>query len=125
MGMTRRLGEARGLQALAALTDELVDRFGRLPPPARNLIDLFRLKDYCRRHGLARVFYPGSGEILLNVRDMRRFGKAPKGTVTARWVKGARVILVLPPRVRTPHEVLGYLKEQWLPELKSAATGLQ
>ncbi len=116
MGVIRRMGESRKLRDLEELEEELRDRFGRLPPPARHLFDVLRLKLACRRFGIARMFYPGAGEVLLNVNHLKKFAKAPLGSQEARWVEGQRVILALPPRVNSPEEAAAHLRERFLEE---------
>jgi transcription-repair coupling factor (superfamily II helicase) len=64
-----RLDEAESLDDLAA---EIEDRFGAMPPPVRNLLNLMRLKRLCLRSGVLRVdagpqaialtFRPGAAE---------------------------------------------------------------
>jgi transcription-repair coupling factor (superfamily II helicase) len=66
-----RLDEAESLDDLAA---EIEDRFGAMPPPVRNLLNLMRLKRLCLRSGVLRVdagpqaialtFRPGAAERL-------------------------------------------------------------
>jgi transcription-repair coupling factor (superfamily II helicase) len=51
----KRLANADTPEALEAMTEELVDRFGELPPPARTLIDCHRLRILGRPLGVARV----------------------------------------------------------------------
>jgi transcription-repair coupling factor (superfamily II helicase) len=113
MELLRRLGEARGDQAVEQLLAEMRDRYGRPPEPLANLVDLFRLKEMCRRLGISRVFHPGSGEVLLFVRDYARFGRLRLRRGEGRHVEGSRVLVVLPPEVRTPGELLGYLLEEF------------
>jgi len=109
MGLLRRLGEARGGDEIDALAAELRDRFGRMPAPARGLLDVFRLKDCCRRYGIARIFHSGGSEILVNVRDLRDFATAPLGGGEARWIEGQRLVLHLPGQVKTPEQILAHL----------------
>ena len=51
----RRLGRLRGLDRLADFRQELVDRFGPLPPPAQNLIAEAELRILAERWQLARI----------------------------------------------------------------------
>lgn len=75
MEILRRLGAPDGPDPLE-VQREMRDRFGRLPPAARNLVSVFRLKRRCREIGLRRLLYPGKGEvILLDVYNLRRFRK--------------------------------------------------
>ncbi|MBL8844046.1 MAG: transcription-repair coupling factor [Planctomycetes bacterium] len=113
MELLRRLGESRSPEAVAQLQAEMRDRFGRPPAPVQHLIDVFQLKEHCRRLGIARVFHTGGGEVLLFVRDYARFHKLRLRRGEGRHVEGSRVLVVLPPEVRTPEELLRYLLEEF------------
>jgi transcription-repair coupling factor (superfamily II helicase) len=51
----KRLANCEGEPALEALAEELVDRFGVLPEPARLLVDTHRLRILSRPLGVARI----------------------------------------------------------------------
>jgi transcription-repair coupling factor (superfamily II helicase) len=51
----KRLANCETLEALEALREELIDRFGLLPDPARTLIECHRLRILGRPLGLARI----------------------------------------------------------------------
>ncbi len=51
----KRLADCRTPEALETLQEELVDRFGRLPDPARALIDTHRLRIRGRALGVAKI----------------------------------------------------------------------
>ena len=51
----KRLADCRTLEALEALREELIDRFGNLPEPARALIECHRLRVLGEPLGIARV----------------------------------------------------------------------
>ena len=51
----RRLSAARDLSEVASIASELSDRYGKLPVPARQLIDLMRIKVLMREKGFARL----------------------------------------------------------------------
>lgn len=51
----KRLIEARDISALEQLEREILDRFGPLPAPARNLIDYVTVKMLARHNGLEEV----------------------------------------------------------------------
>jgi transcription-repair coupling factor (superfamily II helicase) len=112
MEILRRLGEARGDAAIAALLAELKDRYGRPPAAVANLVDLFRLKEACRRFGIGRVFHPGGGEVLLFIRDYAKFGRLKLARGEGRHVEGSRVLIVLPPDVHGSAAVLRFLMDQ-------------
>jgi transcription-repair coupling factor (superfamily II helicase) len=56
----RKIAEAVDAEALAAITDELRDRYGALPPPVLTLLDVARFRQVCRAHGVAEVTLQGS-----------------------------------------------------------------
>jgi transcription-repair coupling factor (superfamily II helicase) len=125
MELLRRLGDARGEQAVQELLAEVRDRYGRPPKPLLHLVDVFRLKEACRALGIARVFHPGGGEVLLFIRDYRKFSAVRIRRGEGRHVEGSRVLLVLPPDVRGPEEILRYLLEEFSenPRLPREAVG--
>jgi transcription-repair coupling factor (superfamily II helicase) len=51
----KRLAAAPDNAAVDALTEEVVDRFGPLPPPAANLLRVTRLKLAARQIGIRRL----------------------------------------------------------------------
>ncbi|MBW2426205.1 MAG: transcription-repair coupling factor [Deltaproteobacteria bacterium] len=62
----KRLSSARDENEVALIRDELLDRFGRLPREAENLIEVIRLKIGARRLGIARIEML-RGELVLQV----------------------------------------------------------
>jgi transcription-repair coupling factor (superfamily II helicase) len=56
----RKIAEAMDAEALTAITDELRDRYGALPPPVVTLLDVARFRQVCRAHGVAEVTVQGS-----------------------------------------------------------------
>ncbi len=51
----RRLAAASDEEAITAVIDELVDRYGPLPEPAERLVAVARLRLLCRRYGVTEV----------------------------------------------------------------------
>jgi transcription-repair coupling factor (superfamily II helicase) len=56
----RKIAEAVDADGLAAIIDELRDRYGALPPPVVTLLDVARFRLVCRAHGVAEVTLQGS-----------------------------------------------------------------
>jgi transcription-repair coupling factor (superfamily II helicase) len=56
----RKIAEAPDTDALAAITDELRDRYGALPPPVVTLLAVARFRQVCRAHGVSEVTIQGS-----------------------------------------------------------------
>lgn len=55
MGLYRRINELEEKQAIEAFAAELIDRFGPLPEPTRNLLTLIEVKMNSRRAGIAKI----------------------------------------------------------------------
>jgi transcription-repair coupling factor (superfamily II helicase) len=62
----KRLSSARDENEVALIRDELLDRFGRLPAEANNLLEVILLKIAARRLGIVRI-ETARGEIVLQV----------------------------------------------------------
>jgi transcription-repair coupling factor (superfamily II helicase) len=56
----RSLAGAATDAAVDAVRDELVDRFGPIPPPVENLLAIARFKVLCRRYGVTEVSLQGN-----------------------------------------------------------------
>jgi transcription-repair coupling factor (superfamily II helicase) len=51
----KKLATARKTEQIDALMEELVDRFGKLPPQAQTLIDVHRLRVISQPYGVVKV----------------------------------------------------------------------
>jgi transcription-repair coupling factor (superfamily II helicase) len=51
----KRLATAKNNEQIDGLLEEIVDRFGKLPPQAQTLIDVHRLRVLARRYGVVKV----------------------------------------------------------------------
>lgn len=67
----KRLSSARDENEVALIRDELLDRFGRIPSEAENLLEVIRLKIQARRLGIARI-ETLRGELVLQVAGQSR-----------------------------------------------------
>ncbi|MFP5022444.1 transcription-repair coupling factor [Pseudonocardia phyllosphaerae] len=56
----RKIAEAPDDAALAAIVEELTDRYGEPPTPVRNLLEVARFRQLCRRLGIGEVAVAGS-----------------------------------------------------------------
>ncbi|HZE50414.1 MAG TPA: transcription-repair coupling factor [Jatrophihabitantaceae bacterium] len=56
----RALAGATTDEAVDGVRDELIDRFGPIPPPVENLLAVARFKVLCRRYGVTEVSLQGS-----------------------------------------------------------------
>ncbi|MEI6253154.1 MAG: TRCF domain-containing protein, partial [Mycobacteriaceae bacterium] len=57
----RRLASAADEAAVAAVIDELIDRYGPLPEPAQRLVAVARLRLLCRAYGVLEAAATGTG----------------------------------------------------------------
>jgi transcription-repair coupling factor (superfamily II helicase) len=57
----RRLAGAADAEAIAAVVEELADRYGPLPEPARLLVAVAQLRLLCRDYGITEVSATGAG----------------------------------------------------------------
>ena len=53
--MKTKLATARSSDQIDGLLEELVDRFGKLPPQAQTLVDVHRLRVLARPYGVVKV----------------------------------------------------------------------
>ena len=120
MSLLRRLASAGG-RKLEALEREMIDRFGKIPPPARQLVELFRLRALVRQAGLSSMLVDGFGGVVLTIGDDRAWERAsPFGENELTWISIERRRHALPEGVRTPAERLRYLLQRFAPAKKAA-----
>ena len=55
MGLYRRMNELENRADIEAFAAEMIDRFGKLPEPTRNLIDVIGIKLDCRRARISKL----------------------------------------------------------------------
>jgi transcription-repair coupling factor (superfamily II helicase) len=67
IAMYKKFKHVRTLTDANDLEEELEDRFGDLPEPVRNLLDITRMKSYAVRYGLESIT-AASGEVTLRLR---------------------------------------------------------
>jgi transcription-repair coupling factor (superfamily II helicase) len=109
MSLLRRLATA-GRGKLDQLGQELVDRFGRLPPAARELLDLFRLRRLVRLAGLTSLLADGFGGVILTVGDEERWEqRGPFDRGELRPVAPGRWRATFPRGVARPADRLAWL----------------
>ena len=64
MGFMKRFAEAMDVRSVKALADELKDRFGPLPPPAKRLVRLAELRVMCAINSIGIIDANGTRAIL-------------------------------------------------------------
>jgi transcription-repair coupling factor (superfamily II helicase) len=85
----RRLAAAQDDAAIAAVVEELVDRYGPLPEPALLLVAAARLRLLCRQYGVTEVTAPSASSIrvtpltLLDSQQLRLKRMYPSATYRA------------------------------------------
>jgi len=110
----RRLAKAKDVKEPGEVESELADRFGPLPPPARNLIQLSQLAVSARNSGIISIISVEGG-LLFRIRDKN---KALKGLAHLR--EKIRIIdegsIFLPKDLskQKPQALLGMLKKTLL-----------
>jgi transcription-repair coupling factor (superfamily II helicase) len=62
----RRLASAADQDAVGAVVDELVDRYGPLPEPARRLVSVARLRLLAREYGVTEISAPSESTLRLS-----------------------------------------------------------
>jgi transcription-repair coupling factor (superfamily II helicase) len=105
----RRMADAQNTDDLAAIREELLDRFGQLPEPAENLMAVAALRTMAKGFGLTEVVLqgkflrlsplnlPDSGVMRLNRIYPGSLVKAANSTVlvaratTPNWIGGADI----------------------------------
>ena len=55
MGLYRRMNEIEDVQGVEAFAAEMIDRFGPLPDPTKNLLTVIQIKLNCRRASVAKL----------------------------------------------------------------------
>jgi len=84
MTLYRRLAESQTLVEVNGFADELRDRFGRLPEPARALIDLMKVKVAGRILGARRIAVDKHGKIRVILGGGRKVTPAQIGDLVRR-----------------------------------------
>jgi len=113
MALLRRLATA-GKKRAESIETELTDRFGPLPPPARALLDLFRLRRLVRLCGIASLAVDGMGGMLLGLSDRDAFeARHPFRPDELYLITPDRLRVPWPEGVLTPGQRLEYLLERF------------
>ena len=91
MGLYRRINDIEDRQGIDAFAAELIDRFGKLPPETRNLIDVIAIKLDCRAARVAKLDVGQKGALVTfaeggfpNVRGLFSYVERLKGTAKLR-----------------------------------------
>jgi len=107
----RQLDTIHSAEAASELEGVLRDRFGRLPPEARALVQSFRLRARALELGLTRISW--RGEIyLLEFKDRVTLEHALAGRkVDLRPIRTGLAHLVIPTSRRAPDKALAWLEE--------------
>jgi transcription-repair coupling factor (superfamily II helicase) len=67
IAMYKKFKYVRSTEAAAELEEELIDRYGDLPEPVMNLLDVTRMKSYAARFGVEAIAAQG-GEVAVRLR---------------------------------------------------------
>ena len=98
MSFMKRFAEAMDVKVVSALAAELRDRFGPLPPPAKRLVALAKLRVACAAAKISNidvkdrraVFYRAGSRDVAFVRDLK--GRTPDRKIAelAAFIPGRR-----------------------------------
>jgi transcription-repair coupling factor (superfamily II helicase) len=111
MSVLRRLATA-GKKKAQGIEAELTDRFGPLPAPARELLDLFQLRRYVRLAGISSLAADGLGGMLIQLADKDAFEQRhPFRPEQLYLITPERLRVPWPDDVTTPSSRLRYLLE--------------
>ncbi len=106
LGLYRRIGALAAEAEVEAMAAELVDRFGALPEPVENLLQVVAIKLLCRAAGVEKLDAGPKGIVLGFFRNQPR---NPAGLV--QWVAAQKGLV----RLRPDHK-LALLREMELPQ---------
>jgi transcription-repair coupling factor (superfamily II helicase) len=91
MGLYRRMNEIEDKAGIEAFAAEMIDRFGKLPEPTRNLIDVIGIKLDCRVARIAKLDVGPKGALVTfaeggfpNVPGLFAYVERLKGTAKLR-----------------------------------------
>jgi len=91
MGLYRRMNEIEDKAGVQAFAAELIDRFGKLPEPTKNLIDVIGIKLDCRAARIARLDVGPKGALVTfaesgfpNIPGLLAYVERLKGTAKLR-----------------------------------------
>ncbi len=109
LDLYRRLSRLDSAAAADDFVEELADRFGELPAPVLQLVDLARLRVWCVARGVSRLD-AGPNAVALSLPD------GPSAATLADALGGAAKAnrVILPIAIRDPAERLGRLCEELL-----------
>ena len=64
LGLYRRIGALKNAEELADMREELIDRFGPIPPEVENLLQTIEIKQLCYQANVAKIEAGGKGILL-------------------------------------------------------------
>lgn len=100
VGVYQRLAQAEEVSEVEAIAAELRDRFGEVPPPARQLLDSVRLRCLAARIGAVSVQHEGEA-IVVRLADGLEFSAAQRGIAAGSGVEiGRRLLRYRPARAQ-------------------------
>jgi transcription-repair coupling factor (superfamily II helicase) len=117
LGILRELDEAVDAQAHARILASLQDRFGRLPGPARNLLDMFLVKHQLGSQGMSGARFVPPDRLVLT----HDAGRGPQGSWLqpfddVRPIDAAKTHVIVPESARQPELLLELLRAALLGE---------
>jgi transcription-repair coupling factor (superfamily II helicase) len=120
MDFYRRLADARELEEVRKIEEELTDRFGRLPPLAVSLLDVIRVKIGARKLGLATL------SVGVRLRMTFPEGRELERADVERMIQGAHIPLqfALGPQTVVDADLPGRTDAERLSEVRKMMEGI-
>lgn len=93
MSLYRRLADLEGQAEIEGFAAELIDRFGKLPQEVENLLDIFAIKQLCRKAGVDKVEAGPKGAVIGFYKDT-----PPDAAKVMAWVAEKRGSIKIRPQ---------------------------
>jgi transcription-repair coupling factor (superfamily II helicase) len=112
MEVYRKLARTDDFEALAAVSEEIADRFGEPPQPVRRLLAKHELRLHLAPYGITAIALR-KGRLVIDYRDREQLAErfAAAGHRRLRILDEETAHLILPPGTRQPDQVIEHLRE--------------
>ncbi|MHC4944719.1 MAG: transcription-repair coupling factor [Planctomycetota bacterium] len=114
MEILRKLGRRQDRTGIETLEEELKDRFGRIPEPVKNLLDICLLRSYMAQCGIQRAsLVSGGGHLVMELFDESRYAcTQPFKTGELRFIEPGKAHLHPPKSARKTKGLIKFLKSR-------------
>ncbi|MFH1998403.1 MAG: DEAD/DEAH box helicase, partial [Planctomycetota bacterium] len=112
MELLRKMSSQRDLHGISDLQKEIRDRFGRIPKPVHNLLDVCLVRRYLARCGIGMASCPSNKPyMIITISNRSRYvEKMPFPQDEMRFVEPMKAHFYPRCGVRNPNQLLDYLK---------------